>query len=747
MDGARILGWQRAVDEGHQTALRSLLPELAEPWADRLTPGISVVVLAAGHRGSGHPRALAGCLRSLAAQTLDPSRFEIVVVLAGSTGEPEADLAGLRRTNPSINLRVVRLSAAGAVDRGGAEPTGGARAAGIAAASRRYLTLVAAADQVSPPFLEVLLSNAAPTVVAVAPVVAAGRAERSAAPLDSAAPLGVATAFPSGLAKAAPTGLLQDLSGDPDLARLPDPVFWLTVLVRGGLRVQPGPASGGAVYYRESGEDPDTEPTFEAAVAGRLEDARRLEQLAELADLPTRQVLRAHVDVSADRIGDYLQKQPADHHRVVAELDRRPIFHFPYHRMNGDRARTLAIAYAFPPYADTSAVVTAKRVRARGEVVDVIYNAMDRIRDTDESLQRICGPFVAYQAALRTPSYFSDWRSMEQFALAGLEVVDEWVARKGPYQQVYSRAHFAASHFLAAAYKLRNPAVRWRAEFSDPLSRDVVGLERGTPIAEGRLLADLSHGLREAGLPRPDSSNCFVWGEQLAYALADELIFTNSHQLEYMLGYCSERQVAAMAREKAVILPHPTLPAEFYAMVDHPYPLEDGVAHLAYFGNFYATRGMDDVLAALAAADPAIRARLRVHVFTTKPADLARRANELGIAESVRVGPYVRYLEFLSLTSSFDCLIVNDAATGGSHGRNPYLPSKWSDYRGSGVPVWGLVEAGSELSRQPLDYSSPIGQVDAAGEILSLIARREPWSHRRPSAAGDRQSNLDDYGG
>lgn len=739
VDGPQTRRWQRAVDEGHQAAHHYLHAELPEPWGDRLSPGISVVVLAPDHRD--RPRNLARCLRSLAGQTLDPARFEIVVVLAGPPGQAAEELADFRRANPSSTIRVIRLSTAG--DRAGAaEVAGAARAAGIAAASRRYTTIVAVADYVSAQFLEVLSASATPTVVLVAPVIDAGPAGRPAPPADLAA------APTLGMAKAAPTGLLHELLHDPDLAGQADPVFWLTVLVRGGLRFQPCPASGGAVYHRQSADNPheDTEPTFGTAVARRLDDALRLEQLTEPADLDTRQLLRDQVGVAADRIGDYLRKQPSDHHRVVAALDHRPIFHFPYHRMNGDRARTLAIAYAFPPYADTSAVVTAKRVRARGELVDVIYNAMDRIRDTDETLQRIAGPFTGNRALLRTPSWFSDWLAMEQFAVAGLDVVEDWVTRKGPYHHVYSRAHFAASHFLAAAYKLRNPAVRWRAEFSDPLSRDVAGQVRGTMVTEGRLLAELTRGLRAAGQPRPDSPNCFAWCEWLGYVLADELVFTNSHQLEYMLGYCPDREVAAMAREKAVISPHPTLPAEFYAMVDHEYPLADGVAHLAYFGNFYATRGLDDVLAALAAADPATRARLRVHVFTTRPSELDRRARELGVSDFVRVGRYVRYLEFLSLTTRFDCLIVNDAATGGSHGRNPYLPSKWADYRGSGAPVWGLVEAGSELSRQPLDYSSPIGQVDAAGEILSLIARREPRSHRRPGAAGDRRSNLDDYG-
>ncbi len=134
---------------------------------------------------------------------------------------------------------------------------------------------------------------------------------------------------------------------------------------------------------------------------------------------------------------------------------------------------------------------------------------------------------------------------------------------------------------------------------------------------------------------------------------------------------------------------------------------------------------MDDVLAAVARSDPRTRARLRLHIFTTKPDALERRAAELGVSAYVRIGPYIRYLDFLDLTTKFDCLIVNDAVTDKSHARNPYLPSKWADYKGSGTPVWGLVEAGSPLSRLPLDHTSPVGDVDAAGAVLSRIMHAE----------------------
>jgi hypothetical protein len=135
----------------------------------------------------------------------------------------------------------------------------------------------------------------------------------------------------------------------------------------------------------------------------------------------------------------------------------------------------------------------------------------------------------------------------------------------------------------------------------------------------------------------------------------------------------------------------------------------------------YATRGLQVVLAAVARLTPAVGAGLRIHVFTTEPADVDRLAAELAVTASVRASPYVGYLEFLRLSTAFDCLIVNDAITGGSHTLNPYLPSKVSDYRGSAAPVWGLVEQGSPLSRQSLDFVSTLGDVAAAAEVLTTI--------------------------
>jgi hypothetical protein len=697
VDRGVVAEWQKAAKLSHRAARRDLRAELETRRARSLPRGVSVVVLS--HREAVN---LDRCLSSLARQTLGRELFEVIVILVRGMDREIDIIDRLRRAHPDLELRVVRM---GVADRSQV------RDAGIAAARRLHTTLIDATDHVSPAFLEVLLAAVRPGLIPVAAVV-------DVAPDGGAAPVAGNRAVALTGAKLAPTDLVRDFGYGARSAGDDDSAFWLAVALMGRLEFAQCAAAQGAVYHRV-GAGSVEQPTLDE----RVELISQLDGLTEYADATGLSRIRAGIGTQAAAINRYLREHPAEHSRTVRLLDHHRVSQTAYDRMNDGLGRGLAVAYEFPPYAGSSAVVAAKRIRARGEVADVVYNAMDRIRETDESIRRISGPFIDREAAVRTPSYFSNWRSMEQFAVEGMDVVRRWEASKGPYRWVYSRAHFAASHFLAAAFKLANPAVTWTAEFSDPLSRDIMDSERGSDVTEGRLLDELRRGMSALELPLPESRNCFVWCEELSYALADELIFTNENQLEHMLGYCSNPDVAEMARKKAVIAPHPTLPREFYSMVDVDYSVDADAVNLAYFGNFYTTRGLDDVLGAVAGLDGGTRALVRIHVFTAKPAELRRRAAELGIADLVQVGPYVRYLEFLSLTTRFDCLIVNDATTGASHAMNPYLPSKWSDYRGSGTPVWGLVEPGSPLSGQPIQFRSPIGAIDAAQEVLARLVR------------------------
>ena len=182
------------------------------------------------------------------------------------------------------------------------------------------------------------------------------------------------------------------------------------------------------------------------------------------------------------------------------------------------------------------------------------------------------------------------------------------------------------------------------------------------------------------------------------------------------------------AAEVSVVRPQPTLPARFYDLepveLDETSRPNDGPVRLAYFGNLYANRSLEDAVGAIADLPADWRGRVHLAVFTSTP-DLVRdQVRTLGLADVIDVRGYAPYLQFLNVLRRFDCLVIEDVATAGSaHDVNPYLPSKWSDYRGSGTPVWGILEPGSPLSGERLEYRSTRGDRDEAVATLRRIVR------------------------
>ncbi|MCU1537988.1 MAG: TPR/glycosyl transferase domain protein [Humibacillus sp.] len=384
-------------------------------------------------------------------------------------------------------------------------------------------------------------------------------------------------------------------------------------------------------------------------------------------------------------------------------------------------ARRLVVSYCFPPYADTAAIVAAKRVAQLGEPVDVVFNAMDAIRSRDPGLVRLCDGLVRRWAALPSRTAFSSWGSISEFRELGLATVERWEAEQGPYAALYSRAQFAASHFLAAEVKMGRPEIVWEAEFSDPLSHDVTGGVRSAPAVDDRALQRLRGAIEAAGHRPPDGLNAFEWCEVAAFALADTVLFTNEHQRDVMLEACHDADLAERVRQVARVSAHPTPPEELYRVADPVLDLDPSRRHLGYFGNVYANRGLTLVLDALTLLPSAVRDRLSLDVFTSKPADLEAEVTRRRLTGVVHARPFVGFLDFLALTRRMDCLLVTDAVSPPG-ARNPFLPSKWSDYRGSGTPVWGIVEEGSALDAQPLHHRSPVGHATAASHVLLQIA-------------------------
>ncbi len=429
-------------------------------------------------------------------------------------------------------------------------------------------------------------------------------------------------------------------------------------------------------------------------------------------------------------IREHLRTHSGDLDRVHADIHARGLAtRFPWRRLNDGTARDLAVLYFFTPYQDTSALVAARRLWTRGLVTDVISQAVDDTRRIDKSSDRVAREFLDRTTVLPGESGFAEWSTVRRFTEGVLAEVAALEAEKGPYRTLYTRAMAPHSHFAGALLKVRNPDLRWTAEFSDPLLINAYGEARVSDVEDDWLSDELLGAVVAAGFEAPTTRAMFSLAELIPYALADEIIFTNDHQRRFMFDRCEHRALADRAASVAGVQHQPTLPASFYELSSTIYPLADGVVHLGYFGLFFGTRGLDELVDAFAALTPDEKARIHLHVFTDKPGRMKPEVERRGLLEVISVRSYVPFLKFLNLTTRFDVLLVNDAVT--DHFElNPYLPSKVSDYLGSGTPIWGIYEPGSVLSSLDTAYATEIGDVGAATVVLRKLIESGPGSRR-----------------
>ena len=133
-------------------------------------------------------------------------------------------------------------------------------------------------------------------------------------------------------------------------------------------------------------------------------------------------------------------------------------------------------------------------------------------------------------------------------------------------EEIYSRANFTHSHFLALEYKLTHPDTYWRAEFSDPLIYTMYKKERTPPINDQEFVNYINEklGADYTHIKKEDSVNLIC--EYLTYVFADEVIFTNENQAEVM-GELIPYPVDI--DEKTTISPHPTLDEKYYYIKRH----------------------------------------------------------------------------------------------------------------------------------------------------------------------------------
>ncbi|MBO9556775.1 glycosyltransferase [Cellulomonas sp.] len=665
---------------------------------------------------------VAGMLGSLARQTLDPARYEVVVVPNGPSDGTGDVVARTCEAFPSLRVRVAHLPVAGVAL---------ARNLGVALARHDHVTFVDDDDEVQPRFLECLLRHAAPATIVAVPVV--DRAEPGTEPVPGV--LGERVVAASGqqvsadahpwvlgynAAKLVPTDIAERHAFDPSLRSGEDVAYWGSMLAEEGLAVR-FVAEPDAAYVRLLRPESVSRRAldFDFAVRQRVEVITRLRALP-LEDGPAR-ARDALVHAQAQFVRRFCEASPGQRSEALDLVERSRVVGFPWGTLYGPQEKELVFAYCFAPYADTSAIVAAKVVASRRRRVDVISNDMSGVRRSDPRISEMTARWVDRLEVVDTRPAFSDWGLIGEFAERSAGVAQQWMQQGQRYEGMYSRALWAGSHVAAALTKLRHPDLRWAAEFSDPLRTDVHGQRRGGAVVDDALarrlrdvVDDVARGERLETL--------FDLVELSTFALADELVFTNPNQLDYMLSQVASRRLRDRVARVAVVRPHPAPPPFMLDVEDAPYVTAEGQVHVGYFGSFYDNRGLDEVFVGLANSDIDVQRTIRLHVFSNHVDDVGARAAALGVAGSVHSLPYLSYADFLPALRQFDVLLANDVNRGAGLLVNPFLPSKVSDYLASGVPVWGLVDDGSPLSRMDLAYRTPVGDSNAAMRTLARLA-------------------------
>lgn len=564
------------------------------------------VVLATYGRPEQLPRALA----SLVEQTLAPERFEVVVVPNGPAGEVHAVLEDVRVRHPRLRLREVVSPRPGVAH---------ARAVGVAAARGSWMTMLDDDDWLSPAYLERLLAAAAPGVVPLAQI--ADVAEVGAEPdLDN--PYAVAFAARRGrrvpaeqlpeavslnVCKLVPTATARAAGFDTRLRSASDTLFWLGVLARAGWTFDVLDADD-AVYYRLLGHGSLSRQDLDVDFSV----VRRLEGLRSLAEVPrTRRSLAPVLERTAKSLSRhvrrYLVADPARRPEVVALAESYAAAHagvrVHWRTVNARTARELLLLET-TDLASPSVLAALRRVRERGRVVDVLSAEPTAHLRTHAD----AGPAQPLLGRLLTRPAGGD---LERWAL---ERVDGAVERGGAAYDTVRTLPGDPGH-LAAALVAARPGLRWVAD-----------VDRRT--APGVLTA------------------------------ADELVLDTPDELAAVLAACPDAATATRVRERGRVEPAQPLADHLWCGAAALAPDAEVAVHLGDVAPVDL-----EVLAPVVHALPAaLRHRVTLLLCTSRPAEVAAAAVDLGVADVVRTRPLPGLRDGLDLLASARVLLLDRPA-------------------------------------------------------------------------------------
>lgn len=665
-----------------------------------------VSVVTPSYKGENH---IVRLLDSMKNQSLAKHLFEVIIIINGERDSTHDLVEEFKRENPDMNISIPYSKLANASN---------ARNIGVKTAKGKYITFIDDDDYVSPNFLEELYNHAALDRIVMAPMVDVDENNNINHPTSNKDMVegiindpytNIGRYFSFTACKLIPSSNLRRILFDVDLTSGEDIVFFANLMTSNNFEVYMVTIESKAIYYRVLRSDSVSRKSmsFKFNVEDRLAVIKKLDKyLSKTDNTDSVNGLKIRINAQTTFINKYLKAHPNEYNRVLEAIHSVNLKYFNMNELNRNLAQRLYISFSFLPYNDIGSYFIGKRIAKTGNIVDVISNKMDPMRKLDETSTKITEDYLGRNITINSVPTLGNWKHMKNFCEKGIVAIDKLVKQNNGYNEIYSYSMYPASNLLAFNYKLKHPEVKWIVEFSDQSIYENIGDIIDSTIDEPDVLSKLNKTLVEKGFSEDSSGKIFFLNEYLAYAFADELIFQSENQKQYMLDTFPYRELMGVINKKIEVIAPPVLDCKFYSLVHKNYQLNSDIVNFAYFDSAHEKIHLEQVYSAIKTLKDSFKDKFMIHIFTNNPEGFKHSVNGLVDEGCLNINPQVNFLEFLNLTTKFECLIVTDQKTKQTKPSNPFLPSRFYDYVGSGTDIWGICEEGSALSLQDMNYKS-----------------------------------------
>lgn len=269
------------------------------------------------------------------------------------------------------------------------------------------------------------------------------------------------------------------------------------------------------------------------------------------------------------------------------------------------------------------------------------------------------------------------------------------------YRAVITWSPFHSINPVLVKVKKRHPNLRWIAQFSDPWAAN--------PLEQNRLIKLWSK-----------------WNEPRMVSTADFIVHSSKFSLDLM-----ERSHPGKVSHKSAVIAHP--------FDEELFPQRPKARHnqitMRYVGVLFGRRSPEPLFLALNILfdrRPDLKGKLCVEFVGEVPKSMLDTNAAASLPTgTIRHVPSVSYLKSLERMYDSDILLLIEADVR----ENLFVPSKLSDYIGSGTPIVGIAPAGGSWDLlekldcwrvHPGDLAGISRAVEAAVDFVSA-GKSDPW--------------------